>query len=479
MQATIEKMEGNHAHLSVEVPKERVDEALERAYRKIARNILIPGFRKGKAPRRLVERYVGSETLLQEALDELLPEAYRDAVEATGIEPIDRPQVTDVSIDVGKPLSFKAVVEVKPEVTLGDYRAIRVKREAVAVSDEDVEQTLQQLREQQAQLVAVAEEDAVAEKGLFATIDFAGRIDGEPFEGGEAKNYVLEIGAGRLIDGFEDQLVGMKVGEQKDIQVTFPEDYGREELAGKDAVFTVTLHELKRKELPELDDEFAKSVGDFETLAALREDIKKSLTERAEADAEAQLRNQVVEQVVEQSEVDVPNVLVERRIDQLVADFTRQLATAGLTLEDYLKYQEQDEQAFRDAFRERAVKDVKAELVLDAIARKEQLAPTDEELEKEAARLTGDPENVAGARAILADPDVRDDVRAVLYIRKTIDYLVALATAEAETAAENDAGGEAAADDAAAPNDAEPAAAAEAPAPQAQDAKDEQGDEQS
>lgn len=427
MKTMLEKVENNTAYLTVEVPVEIVEDALERAFRRLSRNILIPGFRKGKAPRALVERRIGKEALLDEALDDLLPEAYARAVEETGIEPIDRPTVTDVSYDEGRPLSFKAQVEVKPEVKLGDYRAVKVQRPAVEVGEADVNDLLERLREAQAQLVPV--EGEAAAEGHVATIDFKGFIDGEPFAGGEGTDYMIEIGSGRLIDGFESQLVGMQVGEERDIDVTFPEDYGNADLAGKPARFHVKLKDLKRKELPELDDEFARSVGEFETLEELRADIEKNLRQRAADDAEEQVRQEVIRQVSEQAEVELPAVLVERRLDQLIEDFRRRVEGQGLNFDDYLRHQGETADDLRQEFRPRAEREVKADLVLDAIARRENIEAGDDDFNAEAVRLAeayGQP--VEQMRQLMRQPDVRSDVAASLRIRKTIDYLVGLAT---------------------------------------------------
>src|SRR5690606_29391238 len=287
MKATLDKVENNTAYLTVEVPAAMAEEALERAFRRLSRNILIPGFRRGSAPRALVERRIGSQALLDEALDDLLPEAYAQAVRETGIEPIDRPTVTDIHYEEGQPLSFKAQVEVKPEVTLGDYRSIRVERPQVQVDEADVNNLLERLREAQAQLVPV-DDEAEAAEGHVAVIDFKGTVDGQPFPGGEGQDYMVEIGAGRLVEGFEQQLIGMRVGQERDIDVTFPEDHPEVGLAGKAARFHVTLKELKRKELPALDDEFARSVGEFQTLEELRADVEKNLRRRAEEDAQEQ-----------------------------------------------------------------------------------------------------------------------------------------------------------------------------------------------
>lgn len=426
MKTTLEKVD-NTAYLTIEVPVETVEDALERAYRKLSRNVLIPGFRKGRAPRALVERRIGKEALLDEALDDLLPEAYARAVEETGIEPIDRPTVTDVEYDEGRPLSFKARVEVKPEVQLGDYRAVRVERPPVEVREADVDDVLERLREAQAQLVPVEDEPAAA--GLVATIDFQGTIDGRPFDGGEGSDYAFEIGSGRLIEGFEEQLVGMRVGEERTIAVTFPDDYGNAELAGKAAEFRVTLKELKRKELPHLDDDFARSVGEFETLEELRADVEKNLRQRAAEEAEEQVRQEVIRQVTEQVELDLPAVLVERRLDQLLDDFRRRVEAQGISFEAYLRHQGESTADLRREFRPRAEREVKADLVLDAIARQEQITAGEDDFHAEAVRLAeayGQP--VEQMRDLMRRPEVRADIEASLRVRKTIDYLVGLAT---------------------------------------------------
>ncbi|MFS8569559.1 MAG: trigger factor [Thermaerobacter sp.] len=428
MKTTLDKVENNTAYLTVEVPAAMVEEALERAFRRLSRNILIPGFRRGRAPRALVERRIGRQALLDEALDDLLPEAYAQAVRETGIEPIDRPTVTDIHYEEGQPLSFKAQVEVKPEVTLGDYRSIRVERPQVQVDEADVNNLLERLREAQAQLVPV-DDEAEAAEGHVAVIDFKGTVDGQPFPGGEGQDYMVEIGAGRLVEGFEQQLIGMRVGQERDIDVTFPEDHPEAGLAGKAARFHVTLKELKRKELPALDDEFARSVGEFQTLEELRADVEKNLRRRAEEDAQEQVRQEVIRQVVEQAQVDLPAVLVERRLDQLVEDFRRRVEAQGMKWEDYLRRQGETVDDLRREFRPRAEREVKADLVLDAVARRENITAGDDDLNAEAVRLAeayGQP--VEEMRRLMSRPDVRAEVEASLRVRKTIDYLVELAT---------------------------------------------------
>ncbi|HEY8449276.1 MAG TPA: trigger factor [Bacillota bacterium] len=429
MKSTLAKLEDNRAHLEIEVPAEEVAKALDRAYRKVARKVLIPGFRKGRAPRPLVERHVGKAVLYEEALDDLLPEAYARAVAETGIEPIDRPEISQVKLREGEPLSFKAVVQVKPEVELGDYRAIRVEKTEPAVTADDVERVLAELREQQAQLVAEPD-DRPAERGHFATIDFRGTIDGQPFGGGSGENYTVEIGSGRLIGDFEDQLLGMRVGETREITIPYPEDFANRELAGKTATFTVTLKELKRKELPPLDDAFAQSVGSFGSLEELRKDVENRLSQRAAAEAEADFRQRVVQAAVEQARVDIPEVLVQRRIDQLISAFKRRLESQNVRWEDFLRQSGESIEQLRESFCEQAAADVKTDLVLEAIARREGIEPGEDDFAAEAVKLAETyGQKVDEVRKLLERADVRADLAAALRIRKTIDFLVAQATA--------------------------------------------------
>lgn len=430
MKSVLAKLEENRAHLEIEVPPADVEKALDRAYRKLARNILIPGFRKGKAPRPLVERRLGRQVLIDEAIEDLVPEAYLRAVNETGIEPIDRPEISELELKDDQTLSFKAVVTVKPEVELGDYKSIRVQKVPPAeVTDEDVDKVIEELRNEHAQLVAV-EDDVKAEKGLFAIIDFQGSIDGRPFAGGTGENYLVEIGASRLLQEFEDQLVGMSIGEERRFVLTYPSDYANPELAGKTAEFAVKLKELKRKELPPLDDNFAQTVGSFATVAELRADVKNRLEQRAAADAEQKVQQEVIKAVVDGAEVAVPEILIERRIDQLVENYRRRLELQGIKLEDVMKEEDKTLEELRRQFRSAAEQDVKTDLVLEAIAKRENIQPDDDDLAAEAVRLAelyG--QDIGEIRRLMERPDVRADLESSIRIRKTIDFLVASATA--------------------------------------------------
>ena len=434
MKATVEKVENRRATLTVEVEPEIVARALDRAYRNLVRRVQIPGFRKGRAPRFLVERYLGRAALYEEALDHLLPEAYSQAVTDTGIEPIDRPRLTVDSFDETTGLRFTAEVEVKPEVELGDYRAIRVEPPSAEVTPAEVDAELQRLRELHATLVPV--EDGTAEKGMVAVIDFAGTVDGEPIPNGQAENYTVELGSGRLIDGVEDQILGMRPGEERDITVTFPEDHADENLRGKQATFHVRLKELKRKQLPEVDDEFAREVAGVAGVQELRERVEKELTQLARERARAELRRQVVERVVEGAQLEVPETLVNRRIDQLVDDMARQLRQQGIDLEQFLAQTGQTREQLREQFRERAVADVRTDLVLDAVGKREGIEATPQEVETEVrllAAAAGQP--YQQVRQTFARSGLLLDVAESIRRRKVIDRLVELATggAAAET----------------------------------------------
>ena len=385
MKASWEKTENNQGVLTVEVDGETVEKALNQAFRKVVKRVTVPGFRKGKVPRAIFERRFGVEVLYEDALDILLPDAYASAVKETGIEPVDRPEIEIEQMEKGKPLIFKATVTVKPEVKLGEYKGLEVPKKDFEVKPEDVDAELEAMRKRQGQLEAV--EDGTVEKGDRVIIDFEGTIDGKPFEGGKADGFSLEVGSGRMIPGFEDQLIGMKPGEEKTITVTFPEDYHVKELSGKEASFRIKLHEIKRLRLPELDDEFAQDVSDFDTLEELKKDIENKLKERAKREEEEYRRNQLVEMAAANAEIDLPPVMVEREIDHMLEHFEQHLRFQGMNLEMYKQFSGKDDKALREEFREEAEKKVRANLVLEAIAKEENLEVTDEEIDEELEKL--------------------------------------------------------------------------------------------
>jgi trigger factor len=385
MKANAERIEKNTVLLEIEVDAEQFSSAVEKAYRKMVKNVNIPGFRKGKTPRPILERYVGKEVLYEEAMDVLVPEAYYQAVLDTGIEPIDQPKVEVLQAEEGKSVIFKATVQVKPEVNLGQYKGLEISKPPVEVSEEDVEKELVRLQNRHAKLLTL--EEGAVENGDVAVIDFLGKVDGEPFKGGEGKDYSLEVGSRSFIEGFEDQLVGMTVGETKDIQATFPEKYHAEEIAGKEAVFTATVKEIKRKELASLDDEFAKDVSEFDTIEELRGDIKNKLKQVAENEVENQMRQEAVNKAVDSADLEVPDVMIESQLMQLMSDMETRLNNQGIPIKDYFMYTDSTPEQLRDQMMPEAERSVKTRLVLSAIAKAEDIKAGDEEIKEEAKKI--------------------------------------------------------------------------------------------
>lgn len=416
-----EKQEGNEGVLTVEVDAETFKTALDDAFKKVVKQVSIPGFRKGKIPRGLFEQRFGVEALYQDALDILLPVEYPKAVEEAGIEPVDRPEIDVEKIEKGESLIFTAKVTVKPEVKLGDYKGLGIEKDDTTVTDEDVQNELKALQERQAELV-VKEEGAV-EEGNTVVLDFEGFVDGEAFEGGKAENYSLEVGSGSFIPGFEDQLVGLEAGAEKDVEVTFPEEYHAEDLAGKPAVFKVKIHEIKAKELPELDDEFAKDIDEeVETLAELTEKTKKRLEEAKENEADAKLREELVLKASENAEIDVPQAMVDTELDRMLKEFEQRSQMQGMNLELYTQFSGQDEAALKEQMKEDAEKRVKSNLTLEAIAKAENLEVSDEEVDAELTKMAEaynmPVENIK--QAIGSTDAMKEDLK----VRKAIDFLV-------------------------------------------------------
>ncbi|WP_132767354.1 trigger factor [Tepidibacillus fermentans] len=423
MQTKWEKIEKNKVNLHVEVEAEKLDEALDKAFKKVVKRINVPGFRKGKVPRKIFESRFGVEALYNDALDILLPEAYEQAINENGIEPVDRPEIDIETIEKGKPFVFTATVIVKPEVELGEYKALEVPEKDFSVKEEDIEAELKQLQNRHAELEVV--EDGEVQNGDIAVIDFEGFLNGEPFEGGKGEKYSLEIGSGTFIPGFEEQLIGMKKGEEKEIQVTFPENYHNEDLAGKETTFKVKVHDIKRKKLPELDDEFAKDV-DFETLEELKADIKNKLEERAKHEEEHYRRDTVIEKATENATVEIPEVMIENEIQAMIREFEQQLAYQGLNLDLYYQFTNSDEAALKEQFKNDAEKRVKTNLVLEAIAKAENIEVTDEEVEKELEKLAEQyKRDVEEIRSLFtARSNGLEGIKSDIQIRKTIDFLV-------------------------------------------------------
>lgn len=433
MTANWEKIEKNLGVLTVEVAADRVDAALDKAFKKVVTKVTVPGFRKGKVPRSMFEKRFGVESLYQDALDILLPEAYMEAVAEAGITPVDRPEIDIEQVGKGQVLKFTAKVTVKPEVQLGDYKGIEVPAQSTEVTEEDIENELKQLQQRHAELVVV--EEGTVENGDTVVIDFEGFSEGVPFDGGKAEKYSLEIGSGSFIPGFEEQLVGLAKGEEKDIDVTFPENYQSEELKGKPVVFKIKLHDIKRKNLPVLDDEFAKDVSEFDTLEEYKQDISKRIAERKEQSGKRDLENAVVEKVSAAAEVEIPEAMIRDEVERMLGDFENRLKMQGMNLEMYFQFSGQDEEALKEQMKSDAEKRVLQSLVLEAVAQAEGIEASDEELEEELSNLAKQYQReVDELRAILTANGNLESLKSDLVTRKTVQYLVDNSKTEATLA---------------------------------------------
>lgn len=385
MKATWEKTESNKGILAVETDVEEVERALNHAFGKVVKSVSVPGFRKGKVPRNVFEKRFGVESLYQDALDVLLPEAYKQALKDTEIEPVDTPDIEVEQFAKGEPCLFKATVTVKPEVLLGEYKGLEVDLNDYSVTDEDVAKELATMQERQAELFVV--EDGELQNADHAIIDFEGFKDGVPFPGGKGSRYTLEIGSGTFIPGFEEQLIGMKKEEEREIPVTFPEEYHAEDLAGQPVTFKVVLHEIKRKNLPALDDEFAKDVSEFETLEELKNDIKNKLEEKSQQKAKEELQDKLLEKAAENATIDIPQVMIDHENDRMLQEFEQSLVYQGLTLQMYYQFSGLNEESLREQFMKDAEKRVRISLTLEAIANAENIEVSTEEAEEEVKRL--------------------------------------------------------------------------------------------
>ncbi|MBB6448326.1 trigger factor [Geomicrobium halophilum] len=382
MTAKWEKGEGNEGVLTVEVGADEFKSALDQAFQKVKKDVNIPGFRKGKVPRQLFEQRFGVEALYQDAVDIVLPSAYSKAVEEAGIEPVDQPEIDIEQIEKGKPLIITAKVVVKPEVELGDYKGLEVEEFDTTVTDEDVDQELEQLREKQADLAVVDEE--AAQNGDTVVFDFEGFVDGEAFEGGQAENHSLELGSGQFIPGFEEQMIGLKSGDEKSVELTFPEEYHAEHLAGKPATFNVKLHEVKRKQLPELDDEFAKDVDEeVETIDELKKKKKEELESNKAQEKENHEQDTVVEKASENASIDIPEAMITSETDRMVQEMEQRFQSQGITMDMYYQMAGTDEEGMKEQFKPEAEKRVRMNLVLEAIADAEELEADDEQVDKQ------------------------------------------------------------------------------------------------
>ena len=423
MSLQVEKLEKNMAKLTIEASAEEFDKAIQKAYQKNKNKINIRGFRRGKAPLALIEKIYGPEIFYEDAANEIIPEAYEKAAQESGLEIVSRPAIDVVQIEKGKPFIFTAQVAVKPEVTLGEYKGIEVEKKEVTVTDEEVMARIEREREQNARIISV--EDRPVQKDDIVVIDFEGFVDGKPFDGGKAEDYSLTIGSKTFIDNFEDQLIGKSVGEEVDVNVTFPEDYHTKDLAGKPALFKVKIKEIKYKELPELNDDFAQDVSEFDTLDEYKESIKATIKESKEKQLKTARENELVDKVIEGASMDIPEPMIELQVSRMAEDFAQRLRYQGLSIENYFQYTGMTKEQFLDSLRPQALKQIQTRLVLEAIAKEEQIEVSDEELDKELAELAKMYRmEVDKLKEAVSDKE-KEQIKLDIAVNKAVDLIVA------------------------------------------------------
>ncbi len=429
MSTTVEKISSNKVKLSFDIDAAQFDAAMDKAYIKVRGQVTIPGFRKGRAPRKMIENMYGGEGVFyDEAFELIFDEVYGPAIDENKLEVVDRPQVDIQQIGTGKNLQFTCEVFVKPDVTLGEYKGVEVKREHTLVTEDEVNAEIEKERNKQAAEVSV-DDRAVAE-GDTVNLDYSGSVDGVKFAGGTAEAQTLKIGSHTFIPGFEEQMVGMNIGEEKDLEVTFPQEYHAEELAGKKAVFHVKVNGITETQLPALDDDFAKDISEFDTLDEYKADVRAKLeAQAAERDNNA-FTNAVIEKVMENATVEIPEAMVERQIDSMVRNFEARLAQQGLKLADFIKYTGQDEKSFRNQYREQAEKSVRANLVLEAVENAENFEATEEEIDAEIVKFAGQiGQDVENLKKNLTEGD-REYFKADVIRDKAVKFLCDNAKAE-------------------------------------------------
>ena len=385
MSLQVEKMEKNMAKLTIEVSAEELDKAMQNAYLKARGKISIPGFRKGKAPRKMIEQMYGKGIFLEDAANALIPEHYSKALEECNLEIVSQPEIDVTQAEPGKAFIFTAEVAVKPEVTLGEYKGVEVPKSETEVTDEDIDAEIKKEQEKNSRTVTV--EDRGAENGDITTIDFEGFVDGVAFEGGKGTDYPLTLGSGSFIPGFEDQLVGAKAGDHVEVNVTFPEEYQAAELAGKEAVFQCDVNKVETKELPELDDDFAQDVSEFDTLAEYREDVKKNLTEKKEKEARAAKENAAVDKAIENAEMEIPDAMLNTQVRQMMNDFASRMQSQGLTMEQYFQFTGMTAEKMQEEMKPQALKRIQTRLVLEKIAETENIEVSEDEVNEEISKM--------------------------------------------------------------------------------------------
>lgn len=417
MSFKVEQMEEkNMVKLVIESTAEEFEAGLNKAYNKDKNKISIPGFRKGKAPRKMIEQMYGAEVFYEDAANAIIPEAYATAAEESKLEIVSQPKISVVQLEKGKPFIFAAEVAVKPEVELGTYKGVEVEKADTEVTDADVEEELKKVQEQNSRTVTV--EDRAVKDGDMTVIDFEGFVDGVAFEGGKGENYPLTIGSHSFIDNFEEQLIGMNIGEEKEINVTFPEEYHAEELKGKPATFKVSVKEIKEKQLPELDDDFAQDVSDFDTLAEYKEDLKKTISVRKENEAKAKKEDEAIAKIVETSKMDIPEAMINTQVNRMVEDFAQRLQQQGLSIDQYFQYTGMTADKIVEEMKPEAVKRIQTRLVLEAVAKAEDIQVSDEEFDAELQKM-----ELSQIKEFMGEFEGKQ-IRSDIAIQKAVDLIV-------------------------------------------------------
>ena len=422
MSYTVENLEKSMAKITITVDADAFEEAMVKSYNKNKKNISIQGFRKGKAPRKMVEKLYGPEVFYEDAANFAIPDAYEEAAKESGLEIVSRPEIGVVEIEKGKDFVFTATVAVKPEVTLGDYKGIEVEKKTVKVMAADVNAEIDKVREQNSRMITV--ENRGIKKDDTAVIDFEGFVDGEPFQGGKGEDYSLVIGSHSFIDTFEDQLVGKKAGEEVDVNVTFPEEYHEASLKGKPALFKVTVKEIKKKELPKLDDEFASEVSEFETLKEYKASVKKNLTERRKEEAKREKENEVVEKVVENITVELPEPMIDEQTQQMIQEFAGRLSSQGLSFDQYMQMTGMTADALMGQMKPEAEKRIRTRLALEAIVDAEKIKATAKDIDKEIENMANMYQmEVDKIKEMIGDAE-KEQIGKDLAVQKAVDFVV-------------------------------------------------------
>jgi trigger factor len=422
MSVQVEKLEKSMAKLTIEVPAKELDLALDKAYKKNRNKIAMPGFRKGKAPRAMIEKMYGAEIFFEDAANILVPDAYEDAAKESGLEIVSQPEIAVEQIEKGQPFIFTATVAVKPEVTLGEYKGIEVESKEAGVTDEEIEEEINKVRENNSRMITI--EDRAVEDGDTVTIDFDGYVDGEQFEGGMAEDYSLVIGSHTFIDNFEEQLIGKNIGDDVEVNVTFPDQYQAEELRNKEALFKVKINAIKMKELPDADDEFAQEVSDFDTLDEYKEDLRKKLLENKEAALKREKEEEVVGAIIENAQMDIPDPMVNAQTQQMTQEFAQRLQSQGLSLEQYMQLTGMTPQKMLEELKPQALKRIQSRLVLEAVVAAENIEASEEDFDKEIENMAEMYNMEADKLRDLVGEDEKEQIRMDIAVQKAVDFVV-------------------------------------------------------